>query len=155
MKLQLHIADTQLFQNRICLNSALDIRSPRFDAQCPIADSQSDKVEPVDISRHSHNTQPPAFLPDPYVGLSVIGTGMTEIVFQLGENRVAKKAKQYQSQPLKDRDYTGYIYRIKPAILESEIRAFECLGSYEGIISCLKTSHYGIELALAQGDLKS
>lgn len=135
--------------------SASDFRCPRLDGQCYITDSQSDKIVLANTFQHSHNAQPPAFLHDPYIGLPVIGTGMTGIIFQLGEDRVVKKAKQYQSQPLQNHDDTEYINGINQQVLEKEIRAFERLGSYKGIIPCFQTSQYGIELALAQGDLES
>lgn len=135
--------------------SASDIRYPRFDGQCPITDSQSDNTETANIFQHSHNSQPPAFHHDPYVGLPVIGTGMTGIIFQLGEDRAVKKAKQYPSQSFQNHDDTEYLNKINHQILEKEIQAFERLGSYKGIIPCFQTSQYGIELALAQDDLES
>ncbi|KAL2819667.1 hypothetical protein BDW59DRAFT_174778 [Aspergillus cavernicola] len=64
---------------------------------------------------------------DPYIDLPVIGIGMTGVILLIGEGRVVKKAKQY----------------------------FKRLGNYQGIISCFQTSQYGIQLALAEGDLAS
>ncbi|BDD59061.1 hypothetical protein MAP00_004299 [Monascus purpureus] len=155
MRLQLQDPQTQLLRNEAGLDSSSDSRCPRFDGQCPIADSQSDKKEQVNMSRQSYNPQSSAFLHDPYVGLPIIGTGMTGIIFQLGADRAVKKAKQYEPQPLQDREDTEYVNGMNQQILENEIQVFERLGRYKGIISCFRTSQYGIELALAQGDLES
>ncbi|KAE8356533.1 hypothetical protein BDV28DRAFT_126807 [Aspergillus coremiiformis] len=119
------------------------------------AHPRTDKIEPANMPGQSHDSRPSPFFHDPYLGLPVIATGMTGIVFQMGEDRVVKKAKQYQPGRLEDRDDMEYVNEINQQILENEIQIFERLGSYKGVISCFRTSQYGIELALAQGNLES
>ncbi|KAB8259974.1 kinase-like domain-containing protein [Aspergillus pseudonomiae] len=92
---------------------------------------------------------------DPYLGLTIIGNGMTGIIVQLGEDRAVKKAKQYQPGDFPNREDVEYINDINQQTLENESRVFERLGNYQGIIPHFRTSKYGIELALAQGDLES
>jgi serine/threonine protein kinase len=95
---------------------------------------------------------------DPYSGLSVIGIGMTGLILKLDENRVVKIAKVY---PLDD--YVGkargdmeYINEINRETLQNERNIYDRLGNHKGIISCLKSSDYGIELDFAnQGDLET
>ncbi|GAB1195943.1 hypothetical protein APSETT444_005208 [Aspergillus pseudonomiae] len=81
---------------------------------------------------------------DPYLGLTIIGN-----------DRAVKKAKQYQPGDLPNREVVEYINDINQQTLENESRVFERLGNYQGIIPYFRTSKYGIELALAQGDLES
>jgi serine/threonine protein kinase len=114
-----------------------------------------DKIEPANIPGQSHSSQPSPFSHDPYLGLPVIGNGMTGIVLKMGEGRAVKKAKQYQPGHLQDREDMEYMNEINQQILENEIQVFERLGSYKGIIPFFQTSQYGIELALAQGNLES
>ncbi|KAL3472545.1 kinase-like domain-containing protein [Aspergillus californicus] len=88
---------------------------------------------------------------DPYLGLGFIGSGMTGFIFKLGEDRAVKKAKHYERNP---RDpHTEYYNEINQETLNNEIQVYQRLGGHEGIIHCFQTSQYGIELALAQGDL--
>lgn len=48
-----------------------------------------------------------------------------------------------------------YINEINREALKHERNIYERLGNHKGIISCLKASDYGIELAFAkQGDLE-
>ncbi|OGM47845.1 hypothetical protein ABOM_003283 [Aspergillus bombycis] len=87
----------------------------------------------------SLSTPPSPRSHDPYLGLPVIGNGMTG----------------YQPGPLQDREDVEYLNEINQQTLENEIRVLERLGSYQGIITYFRTSKYGIELALAQGNLES
>ncbi|RAL00869.1 uncharacterized protein BO80DRAFT_475504 [Aspergillus ibericus CBS 121593] len=120
-----------------------------------VAQSQVEQVERVNMSEPTDNTRPSLLLQDPYVGLPVIGIGMTGMIFQMGQDRAVKTAKQYQPVGSRDRGNMEYINEVNQQILENEIRVFERLGSYKGIVPCFRTSQYGIELALAQGDLES
>ena len=61
---------------------------------------------------------------------------MTGIVFQMGEDRVVKKAKQYQPGRLEDREDMEYMNEVNQQILENGIQIFKRLGSYKGISSC-------------------
>lgn len=115
---------------------------------------EMDNIEPANVLGQSHSSQPSPFLHDPYLGLPVIGSGMTGIILKLGESRAVKKAKQYEPGHLQEGD-VEYINKINQQIMENEIQVFERLGSFEGIIPFFRTSQYGIELALAQGDLES
>ncbi|RAO71509.1 uncharacterized protein BHQ10_007521 [Talaromyces amestolkiae] len=72
----------------------------------------------------------------------------------MGEDRAVKKAKQYEPGELQEGD-VEYINKINQQTLANEIQVFERLGRFEGIIPFFQTSQYGIELALAQGDLES
>ncbi|PLB55784.1 hypothetical protein P170DRAFT_484905 [Aspergillus steynii IBT 23096] len=103
----------------------------------------------------SLNAQPSPFPQDPYIGIPVIGNGMTGIILKLGEDRAVKKAKQYKLGYLPDREDVEYMNEINQQTLANEIQVFERLGSYTGIIPYFQISQYGIELALAQGDLES
>ncbi|PYI11099.1 hypothetical protein BO78DRAFT_359581 [Aspergillus sclerotiicarbonarius CBS 121057] len=106
-------------------------------------------------NRQYHEARSSPLLHDPYVGLPVIGTGMTGMLLQMGEDRAVKTAKQYQLGRPQDREDMEYMNEVNQQILQNEILAFERLGSYKGLIPCFRTSQYGIELALAQGDLES
>lgn len=99
-------------------------------------------------------TQHCRFPHDPYLGLPVIGNGMTGIVHKMGEDRAVKKAKQYPPGYLQDRKDVEYMNEINRQTLENEIQVFKRLGNYKGIIPYFQTSQYGIELALAQGNLE-
>ncbi|KNG90120.1 hypothetical protein ANOM_002065 [Aspergillus nomiae NRRL 13137] len=103
----------------------------------------------------SLNAPPSPHFHDPYLGLPEIGNGMTGVILQLGEDRAVKRAKQYQPGYLPDREDVEYMNDINQQTLENEIWVFERLRSYEGIIPSFRISKYGIELALAQGDLES
>ncbi|KAB8264945.1 kinase-like domain-containing protein [Aspergillus pseudonomiae] len=92
------------------------------------------------------------FAHDPYIGLPVLGVGMTGIVYESGQDRVVKKARQLQ---LPDAGDAEYMNKINQQTLENEIEVLERLGSCEGIIPYFKISQYGIELARAQEDLES
>ncbi|KAL6228867.1 hypothetical protein BDW75DRAFT_125176 [Aspergillus navahoensis] len=114
-----------------------------------------DKIEPANMPRQSHSAQQSPFSHDPYLGLPVIGNGLTGIVLKLREDCAVKKAKQFQPEHFKDRENMEYMNEINQQTLENEIQVFKRLGSHEGIIPYFQTSQYGIELALAQGDLES
>lgn len=94
---------------------------------------------------------------NPYAGHGVVGFGMTGLVLGLDENRVVKIAKVYSLD-----DYDGqarmdmeYINEINRRTLQHEKSVYERLGSHGGIVSCLKASDHGIELAFAKdGDLE-
>lgn len=107
------------------------------------------------MPRKSHNAQWPQFSHDPYLGLPVVGNGLTGIILQMGDGRAVKKAKQYRPGQLQDPEDVEYMNQINQQTLENEIQVFERLGSYKGIIPYFQTSQYGIELALAQGNLES
>lgn len=86
------------------------------------------------------------------------GYGMTGYILQLDEDRVVKVAKTYALDV-----YVGtssfenmeYINEINRTTLENEIDIYQRLGHHKGIICCLQTSNYGIELAFAkQGNLE-
>lgn len=96
--------------------------------------------------------QHPTFTDDPYLNLPVIGIGMTGIVYEIGETRVVKKAKQSQ---LRDAGDAEYMTEMNQKILENEIQVFKRLGTREGIIPHFNISRYGIELARAQADLET
>lgn len=113
------------------------------------------KIEPADTPRQSHSAQRSPFSDDPYLGLPVIGNGLTGIVLKMGEGRAVKKAKQYQPGHLPDLEDVEYMNEINQHTLENEIQVFKRLGSHEGIIPYFQTSQYGIELALAQENLES
>ncbi|KAI9045908.1 uncharacterized protein KD926_005851 [Aspergillus affinis] len=108
----------------------------------------------TDMSGQSRGTQAP-FANDPYSNLPAIGIGMTGIVLDMGEGRVVKKAKKYQTGQFKDPGDMEYINKINQQALENEIQVFQRLGSHKGIIPYFQTSEYGIELARAQEDLES
>ncbi|KAM5462372.1 hypothetical protein MauCBS54593_008037 [Microsporum audouinii] len=116
---------------------------------------RTDKLEPTNTSGQFHTTQRSPFSHDPYIGLPIIGNGMTGIVLKMGERRAVKKAKKYPPGSFDDPKDIEYINKINQQTLENEIQVFERLGSYEGIIPYFQTSQYGIELALAEGDLES
>ncbi|KAL4916635.1 kinase-like domain-containing protein [Aspergillus aurantiobrunneus] len=90
---------------------------------------------------------------DPYIDLPEIGPGMTGSIFELGKNRVVKKAKQYQTGHFRDPEVTEYMSEINQKTLKNENQVLQRLGSHQGIIPCFHISQYGIELALAQADL--
>ncbi|PWY95898.1 hypothetical protein BO94DRAFT_600738, partial [Aspergillus sclerotioniger CBS 115572] len=115
---------------------------------------QTHKPEPAPMSTQSENPQPSP-THDPYLNHPVIGTGMTGIILQLGPDRVVKKPKKYQPGRLELREDMEYMNEINQQILENEIQIFKRLGNHKGLIPCFQTSQYGIELALAQGDLES
>jgi hypothetical protein len=92
------------------------------------------------------------FSHDPYVNLPVLGMGMTGIIYELGEDRVVKKARKSQ---LSDAGNAEYMNKINQQTLENESQVFKRLGSCEGIIHYFQISQYGIELARAQDDLES
>ncbi|OAL29835.1 hypothetical protein AYO20_09028 [Fonsecaea nubica] len=95
---------------------------------------------------------------DPYAGLPMTGHGMTGYILQLDEERVVKVAKTYSLDAYvgtPDFDHMDYINEINRKTLENEIKIYQRLGHYEGILSCFQTSNYGIELAFAkQGNLE-
>ncbi|PYH28180.1 uncharacterized protein BO87DRAFT_402470 [Aspergillus neoniger CBS 115656] len=113
------------------------------------------KMECTHIPGRSSNTLPSPISHDPYLGLPVIGNGMTGIIHKLGEDRAVKKAKQYQPGCLQNREDVEYMNQINQQTLDNEIQVFQRLGSHKGIISCFQTSQYGIELALAQENLET
>ncbi|KAK5369421.1 hypothetical protein LTR20_007701 [Exophiala xenobiotica] len=95
---------------------------------------------------------------DPYAGLPMIGNGMTGYILQLDEGCVVKVAKTYSLDVYVGTpsfDDMEYINEINVKTLENEVKIYQRLGHYEGIINCLQTSNYGIELAFAkQGNLE-
>lgn len=95
---------------------------------------------------------------NPYAGLPMTGHGMTGYILQLDEERVVKVAKTYSLDAYigtPDFDHMDYINEINRKTLENEIKIYQRLGHYEGILSCFQTSNYGIELAFAkQGNLE-
>ena len=88
----------------------------------------------------------------------MIGIGMTGLILQLDERRVVKVAKTYSLDVYVGTpsfDDMEYINDINRKTLENETNIYQRLGHYEGIIPCLQTSNYGIELAFAeQGNLE-
>jgi serine/threonine protein kinase len=78
--------------------------------------------------------------------------GMTGIIYELGKDRVVKKARQSQ---LSDAGNAEYMNTINQQTLENESQVFKRLGKCEGIIPYFQISQYGIELARAQDDLES
>lgn len=95
---------------------------------------------------------------NPYMGLGVIGMGMTGRILRLDENRVVKVAKVYslEADAVEDRDFMEQVNEINRETLKREKSVYERLGNHNGIITCLKASDDGIELAFAkQGDLES
>ncbi|KAE8145815.1 kinase-like domain-containing protein [Aspergillus avenaceus] len=125
----------------------------RMDREDHNVQSQLDEIEPANTP--VERTHPSPFSQDPYVGLPLIGNGLNGFVYYMGEGRVVKKAKQYELSHLRDPEDLEYMNEINQQTLENEVKVFERLGCYEGIIPCFRTSQYGIELALAQGDLES
>lgn len=123
---------------------ALKRTPPSWCPDPPTIKPGSPTSQPDDI-QHSPLTH------DPYLNLPVIGAGMTGVVYEIGEGRVIKKAKQSQ---LRDAGDAEYMNEINQKILENEIQVFKRLGRYEGIIPYFKISQYGIELARAQEDLE-
>ncbi|RJE21775.1 STYKc [Aspergillus sclerotialis] len=113
-----------------------------------------DRNGPTNIPEQSRSTLPSPFFHDPYLGLPVIGNGMTGIVLKINEGRAVKKAKLYKPGQLQNREDVEYINEINKQTLDNEIQVFQRLGSYKGIIPHFQTSQYGIELALAQGNLE-
>lgn len=111
--------------------------------------------EPTNTPKQSRSTLPSRLLRDPYLGLPVIGNGMTGIVLKIDEGRAVKKAKQYQLGQLRNHEDVEYINKINQQTLDDEIQVFQRLGSYKGIIPYFQVSQYAIELALAQGNLES
>ncbi|PGH23695.1 hypothetical protein AJ80_02301 [Polytolypa hystricis UAMH7299] len=97
--------------------------------------------------------------PNPYTGRGVIGLGLTGLILKLDEGRVVKVAKVYQLDNIESDDARSdmeYINNINRDTLKNEKSVYERLGSHKGIVTCFKTSDYGIELAFAkQGDLES
>ncbi|PYI28479.1 hypothetical protein BP00DRAFT_260113 [Aspergillus indologenus CBS 114.80] len=140
-------------KTRLRSSSNLNAQPAQTDAQYPNTEPQIDKLGPANMSGQCL-TQDSLFPHDPYLGLPVIGNGMTGIVLKLGEDRAVKKAKQYQPGYLQAREDVEYMNDINRQTLENEIQVFKRLGSYEGIIPYFQTSQYGIELALAQGNLE-
>ncbi|KAE8139543.1 kinase-like domain-containing protein [Aspergillus pseudotamarii] len=130
-------------------DQSTNIRKIRLEETPPL---ETIKAKAGSSSPHA---QPSPFSHDPYLGLPVIGNGMTGVVLQMGENRAVKKVKQYQPGDLPDREDVEYMNNINQQTLENEIQVFERLGSHTGIIPYFQTSTYGIELALAQGNLES
>lgn len=124
---------------RVC-TEALKSTPPSW---CPDPPTPTTKTEDIQHSLFTH---------DPYLGLPVIGAGMTGVIYEIGEGRVVKKAKQSQ---LRDAGDAEYMNEINQKILENEIQVFERLGSCEGIIPYFRISQYGIELARAQEDLET
>ena len=55
---------------------------------------QNSMIEPMNIPEQSSSTLPP-FPHDPYLGLPVIGNGLTGVVLKMGEGRALKKARRY------------------------------------------------------------
>ncbi|KAJ0423490.1 kinase-like domain-containing protein [Aspergillus carlsbadensis] len=99
----------------------------------------------VDDAPHPLPTQ------DPYLNLPVIAFGMTGMICLAGESRVVKKPKESQLPDASQREYMNDMNR---QLLANEIEAFKRFGRHEGIIECFQLSQYGIELALANGDLE-
>lgn len=88
----------------------------------------------------------------------MIGNGMTGYILQLDGERVVKVAKTYLLDLYAGKpsfDDMEYINEINRRTLENEIKTYRRLGHHPGIISCLQTSNYGIDLAFArQGNLE-
>lgn len=129
-------------------------QNPRMNKQNHNIEPRIDRNAPTYIPEHSRSTLPP-YLCDLYLGLPVIGNGMTGIILKLGEGRAVKKAKQYQLGQLQNPEDVEYINKINQQNLDNEIQVFQRLGSYKGIIPFFQTSQYRIELALAQENLES
>lgn len=134
---------------------SLNAQSPGADARNRDIQPRMDKIESANMLGQSLSSQHSPFSHDPYLGLPVIGNGMTGVVLKMGEARAVKKAKQYQPGDLHDREDVEYMNQVNQQILENEIQVFERLGGFKGIIPCFQTSQYGIELALAQGNLET
>lgn len=95
---------------------------------------------------------------DPYTNLLMVGNGIYGYIFQLDKDRVVKVAKTY-APDLDARDFSlhdkEYLNEINRKTIDNEIKVYERLGRYKGIISCLQTTNYGIELAFAdEGNLQ-
>lgn len=110
-------------------------------------------------SANPPNSFPPSDMDgNPYVGHAVVGIGMTGLILKLDDNRVVKIAKVYSLDHYvgHDRANMEYINDINRRTLKHERSIYERLGNHQGIITCFKASHYGIELAFAkQGNLET
>jgi serine/threonine protein kinase len=95
---------------------------------------------------------------NPYAGHAVVGIGMTGLILKLDDSRVVKVAKVYSLDHCvgNDRGNMEYMNDINLKSLKQERSIYERLGNHQGIITCFKTSDYGIELAYAkQGNLET
>lgn len=95
---------------------------------------------------------------NPYTSLGMVGLGLTGLILYLSEGRVVKVPKTFvvDDFPGQDSAYVEYINDANRENLKNERSIYERLGNHKGIITCLKASDFGIELAFAeQGDLET
>ncbi|RDW89988.1 uncharacterized protein DSM5745_01763 [Aspergillus mulundensis] len=118
-------------------------------ANCSSAKRQSQPATPKVLVENAQNN---SSLDDPYLNLPVIGTGMTGTIYDLGNGRVVKKAKQSH---LRDPGDAEYMNEINRKTLENEAQIFQRLDGGQGTIPCFQVSPHGIELARAEDDLES